>query len=365
MHSVCHTAGQSLVQVACRAFGYGSYDQSHAFKSTNVSVHILVPCLCTSSDKKLRTARISDSGAERRNLSHAISLSAAAVEAVTQRDRIHSSHEAGPSKQSFTRSSTSDSDKAVDQNDRIQSKLPPDIRSELMPEHVAIIMDGNSRWAKERGLSSEAGHEAGVRVLRDIVRTACHWDIKALTLFAFSTENWFRPKYEVDFLMDLFERVFREQIPELTRANICMRFIGDLAQLPPQLQRLIAEVHRVSGGNTGLKLSIAMSYSGRQDIVRACRSIASMAAEGTLDVDSIDERLLEDQLATSWMGGAIRSPDLLIRTSGEQRLSNFLLWQLAYTELYFSEAYWPDFDQEHLKSALLAFQARQRRYGKR
>eukprot|EP00850_Spirogloea_muscicola_P019424 SM000190S04860 [mRNA] locus=s190:105389:106922:+ [translate_table: standard] len=242
--------------------------------------------------------------------------------------------------------------------------LPAELRADLMPRHVAIIMDGNSRWAAGRGQPVHAGHEAGVRSLRDAVRLARRWGIRALTVYAFSTENWLRPKLEVNFLMDLFARLLQNEIPNMQKEEVSVKFVGDLTALPGSLQKLIAEAHVNSAGKDGLKLTIAVSYSGRQDIVRACQSLAEQAAAGTLVASNIDEALFERELQTAWLGG-LACPDLLIRTSGERRLSNFLLWQAAYTELVFSDTLWPDFGEAAFKAALLEFQGRNRRFGKR
>lgn len=225
-------------------------------------------------------------------------------------------------------------------------------------------MDGNSRWARSRGLPRTGGHEAGVRALQEVIRLSSAWGLKALTVFAFSSENWERSKAEVTFLMALFERSLIQQLPSLQRENMRVRFIGDIQKLPASLQNLIKKVQDNSLKNTGLMLNIAVSYSGRQDITQACRSLAEKVQKGILKPSEINEDSIERELETNWMGD-LSPPDLLIRTSGEKRLSNFLLWQTAYSELFFSEAFWPDFGEEEFREAIVLFQKRERRFGKR
>ncbi|CAA6661685.1 unnamed protein product [Spirodela intermedia] len=242
--------------------------------------------------------------------------------------------------------------------------FPPGLTPELMPRHVAFIMDGNSRWAKERGLPTSAGHEAGYRSLREIVRLSSYWGIKVLTVFAFSSENWLRPKTEVDFLMRLFEGVIRENLEDFKRQGIRLCIIGDATKLPPSLQKLAMEAAEVTRENAVIELLVAVSYSGRSDIVQACQKIAQRVKDGTLEPADITEAVIEEELVTNCI---INSPypDLLIRTSGELRLSNFLLWQSAYSELYFSKSLWPDFGEAEYVDALSSFQQRQRRFGLR
>ncbi|KAI5075966.1 hypothetical protein GOP47_0008031 [Adiantum capillus-veneris] len=243
-------------------------------------------------------------------------------------------------------------------------ELPHGLDAHLLPRHVAIIMDGNSRWADTRGLSCAAGHEAGAKSLKEIVRLSCEWGLAALTVFAFSTENWHRGQVEISILMQLFQNVLTEEVDTLVKENIEVRVIGDTQRFPLPLQSLIHKVQQKTANNTGLKFTVAASYSGRYDIVQACQRVAANVQQGKLNPKDITERHLEDQLGTSWIGD-IRNPDLLIRTSGEQRLSNFLLWQLAYTELFFMDVMWPDVDEVHYANALLYFQRRHRRYGRR
>lgn len=242
--------------------------------------------------------------------------------------------------------------------------LPPSLNPELMPRHVAFIMDGNSRWARERGLPTSAGHSAGYRSLREIVQLSAFWGVKVLTVFAFSSENWLRPKTEVDFLLRLFEGVIRENLEDFKRQGIRLCIIGDATKLPPSLQQLAAEAAEATKDNAVIELLVAVSYSGRSDIVQACQKIAQRVRDGTLEPHEITEAVIEEELVTNC---TINSPypDLLIRTSGELRLSNFLLWQSAYSELYFSKLLWPDFGEAEYIDALSSYQQRQRRFGLR
>ncbi|EEF36753.1 dehydrodolichyl diphosphate synthase 2 [Ricinus communis] len=241
--------------------------------------------------------------------------------------------------------------------------LPDGLLLELMPRHVAVIMDGNGRWAKQQGWPPSKGHEAGVRSLMEIMNLCGHWGIKVLTVFAFSCENWTRPKVEIDFLMSLFERVLKSELENLLREGIRVSIIGDVSKLPESLQRLIREVEDTTKDYSKLHLLVAVSYSGKYDVVKACRNIAGRVKEGAIEPEDISEDLIEQELETNCSEHP--SPDLLIRTSGELRISNFLLWQLAYTELYFAEELWPDFGKDGFVEALTSFQQRQRRYGQR
>eukprot|EP00249_Psilotum_nudum_P013216 c24221_g1_i2 orf=409-1569(-) len=246
----------------------------------------------------------------------------------------------------------------------VNAGLPYGLNKKLLPRHVAIIMDGNSRWAQRKGWPVSAGHEAGVRVLREVMRMSCEWGIQVLTVFAFSAENWFRPQVEVRFLMNLFEKVLKEELPNFVKENIQVHVIGDVAQVPKSLQGLITFVEKRTEGNTGLKLIVAVGYGGRRDIVKACQQVAAQVEKGLLKPEDITESILDDRLETSWIG-EVKNPDLLIRTSGEQRLSNFLLWQLAYTELVFVDSFWPEFGETQYANALLSYQQRLRRFGRR
>lgn len=232
-----------------------------------------------------------------------------------------------------------------------------------MPKHVAVIMDGNGRWAKLRNLPASAGHQAGVQSLRRMVTLCCSWGIKVLTVFAFSTDNWARPKVEVDFLLRLFERTINSEIEAFKREGIRISVIGDSSKLPESVQKLIGSAEEDTKQNSKLQLIVALSYSGKYDVVQACKSVAKKVKDGDLYVDDIDENIIEQELETNIT--EFPYPDLLIRTSGELRVSNFLLWQLAYTELYFNRELWPDFGKDEFVEALTSFQHRQRRYGGR
>lgn len=242
-------------------------------------------------------------------------------------------------------------------------EMPEGLRPELMPRHVAVIMDGNVRWARQRGLPGSAGHEAGVQSLRKLVGLCGKWGVKVLSVFAFSYDNWARPKVEVDFLMKLFERGIQSELDKFVREGIRISVIGDSSKLPTSLQKLISQAENDTKDNTKLQLIVAVSYSGKYDIVQACRNIAQKVKDEVVQVEEIDERLIEQELETNCTDYPY--PDLLIRTSGELRVSNFLLWQLAYTELFFVRALWPDFGQEEFIEALKSFQQRNRRYGGR
>jgi len=221
-------------------------------------------------------------------------------------------------------------------------------------------MDGNGRWAKRRGMPRFMGHRRGVDALKDLLRCCRDWGIEALTAYAFSTENWGRPSEEVEFLMTLFERVLRQELREMMEENVRIRFVGNLAALPRSLQIEIEKSMEQTAGNQGIQFTVATNYGGRQEILQACRAIAQQVQQGHLNPDEIDEALFERHLYTT----GICDPDLLIRTSGEMRLSNFLLWQLAYGEIYVTDTLWPDFDRHEFHQALSAYQQRERRFGK-
>lgn len=238
--------------------------------------------------------------------------------------------------------------------------LPADLERERLPRHVAVIMDGNGRWAQQQGLPRIMGHRRGVDALKGILRCCKDWGVKALTAYAFSTENWGRPIEEVDFLMTLFERVLRRELQEMKAEDVQIRFVGNLSALPRSLQTEIERSMVETRYNQGIQFTIATNYGGRQEIVQACRAIATQVKQGLLDPDQIDEALFERHLYTA----EICDPDLLIRTSGEMRISNFLLWQMAYAELYITETHWPDFDRSAFHQALVAYQQRHRRFGK-
>lgn len=238
--------------------------------------------------------------------------------------------------------------------------LPSDLLPNRMPAHVAVIMDGNGRWAKRRGLPRIMGHRKGVDTLKKLLRCCRDWGIGALTAYAFSTENWGRPTHEVDFLMTLFERVLRQELKEMMEEDVRIQFVGNLAALPETLQREIDRAVTQTQANQGIRFSVATNYGGREEILQACRAIATQVQKGDLNPEDIDESLFSRHLYT----GDISDPDLLIRTSGEMRISNFLLWQLAYSEFYITDTLWPDFDTAEFHQAMRAFQKRDRRFGK-
>ncbi|KAL5222631.1 hypothetical protein ABZP36_027344 [Zizania latifolia] len=239
------------------------------------------------------------------------------------------------------------------------------LRAESLPRHVAVVMDGNARWARARGLPSSVGHEAGRRALEEMVRLSGAWGIRALTAFAFSNENWSRPKVEVDFLMGLFEQVIHDSVANFLREGIRLRVIGDRSRLPVSLQKISREAEEATRNNSLLNLTLAISYSGRREIVQACRKLAEKVQRKALRAEDIDEALFADELATGRASDGFPYPDLLIRTSGELRLSNFLLWQSAYSELFFTDTLWPDFGEADYLEALSSFQSRDRRFGER
>jgi undecaprenyl diphosphate synthase len=228
------------------------------------------------------------------------------------------------------------------------------------PQHVAIIMDGNGRWARSRGMPRPAGHRASVKVVRRVVEECAKRKVRYLTLFAFSSENWLRPPDEVGMLMNLFLDALDREVADLHRNQVRLAFIGDRSMLGTELARRMHGAEQLTAGNLGLRLIVAMAYGGRWDIVQACRSLAADAAAGTLAAADIDEAQVGERLALA----GIPDPDLLIRTGGEQRISNFLLWNLAYTEIFFSDALWPEFSPAHLEAAFEHFRQRERRFGK-
>jgi len=225
--------------------------------------------------------------------------------------------------------------------------------------HVAVIMDGNGRWAKRRGKKRHAGHRAGVGAVRATVEAAAERGVKYLTLFAFSSENWRRPEEEVSSLMGLFVEALRREVNELHRNNVCLRFVGALDQLSDGLRSKMAAAEAKTAGNSGLALNVAVAYGGRWDITSAARTLASRAAAGEIEPADVNE----ETLAAEMQLAGVPDPDLLIRTGGEQRISNFLLWHLAYAELWFTEVLWPDFDKAEFDKALAVYAGKQRRYG--
>ena len=228
-----------------------------------------------------------------------------------------------------------------------------------MPRHIAIVMDGNGRWARKRHLPREAGHVAGVSAVRETVRAASDLGLENLTLFAFSSENWKRPKTEVGALMGLFRAYFRSDMNELVTRGVRVRIIGHRGRVAGDIQNMIEDAETRTVQNKGLNLTFAFDYGGQEEIANAARELARAAAEGRLDPETITPELFATRLFTS----ALPEPDLVIRTSGERRLSNFLLWQSAYAELLFIETLWPDFGREALIQAIESFGARERRFG--
>lgn len=228
------------------------------------------------------------------------------------------------------------------------------------PRHVAIVMDGNGRWASERHRPRVFGHRAGVKAVRRTVEAVIARGIESLTLFAFSSENWSRPAAEVNALMDLFLKAMRRETEELAKHGVRLRFIGERGRFTPELREQMSSCEALTAGNATLMLNVAVNYGGRLDIVLAARRLAEQAAAGTLDPAAIDEAGFAAEIALAEQP----APDLFIRTGGEHRISNFLLWQIAYTELHFSPVLWPDFDALHLDRALLDYASRERRYGK-
>ncbi|MGK7913585.1 MAG: isoprenyl transferase [Synechococcus sp.] len=240
-----------------------------------------------------------------------------------------------------------------------RSSLPATLKADCLPQHVAVIMDGNGRWAQRRGLPRIAGHKQGVQTLKDLLRCCKEWGIPALTVYAFSTENWRRSSTEVDFLMKLFERMLRHELKELCEEGVRVSFAGNLTVLPKSLQAEIERAETATLANTDVRLTVAMNYGGRDEIVEGVKAIAQQASQGNLNPDDINAEFFGRYLYLS----DLPDPDLLIRTSGEQRLSNFLLWQMAYTELYFADVQWPDFSLDEFQKALETFQVRHRRFG--
>lgn len=231
--------------------------------------------------------------------------------------------------------------------------------SQKRPRHIAIIMDGNGRWAKSRHLPRVLGHQEGVKAVRKVIKTCGEIGIEVLTLFAFSSENWQRPKQEVNYLMTLFLNTLKNEIDKLAKNNVQLRMVGNLTGFKRPLREWIAKSHALTAKNTGLKLIVAVNYSGQWDIVQAAQKIATRVKSGEMEAESLTQDVFAHYLSLADLPNA----DLLIRTSGEYRISNFLLWQLAYTELYFTDTLWPDFDEEELNKALLFYAKRERRFG--
>jgi len=229
-----------------------------------------------------------------------------------------------------------------------------------LPKHIAVIMDGNGRWAKKQGARRIFGHQNAVKAVRDISEGSAEIGIKYLTLYAFSTENWKRPKAEIKGLMELLVATIRKETETLIKNNIILKAIGDIESLPPKCRRELSEAIDITRNNSGLTLMLALSYSGRWDIVEGVKSLLKDVKNKLILEEDINQELFSRYLSTS----NIPDPELLIRTSGEMRISNFLLWQMAYTELYITELLWPDFRKEHLIEAIISYQKRERRFGK-
>lgn len=241
-----------------------------------------------------------------------------------------------------------------------RSASPPDGDAErTVPRHVAVIMDGNGRWARQRGLPRAAGHRKGVEAVRNAIEAAGDLGIEVLTLFSFSAENWRRPVDEIDTLMGLLRRYLQAELAEMHARGVRFRMIGERDRLPADIVKLIDDAEATTEDNDKLTLVLALNYGGRQDIARAARNLAESVHRGLLRPEAIDDELFASYLSTV----GLPDPDLLIRTSGEQRISNFLLWQMAYTEFVFVDKYWPDFSKEDLAGAVEAFAGRDRRYG--
>jgi undecaprenyl diphosphate synthase len=248
----------------------------------------------------------------------------------------------------------------VDLSSLAEEDLRERVLSRPLPRHVAVIMDGNGRWATQRGLPRVAGHREGVSAVRTVVRTAGELGIEFLTLYAFSSENWNRPSHEVATLMSLLERSIDRELPELQARNVRFRVIGRPNGVPPSVSRRIEHVVAATAANTGLTLLMAFNYGGRDELVDACRAVARQVQSGALRPEDVDEVHLSRALYTD----GVPDPDLLIRTSGEMRVSNFLLWQIAYTELWMTPTLWPDFGPRELCLAVAEFQQRDRRFGR-
>lgn len=228
-----------------------------------------------------------------------------------------------------------------------------------MPKHIAIIMDGNGRWAKKRFLPRTAGHKAGVETIREVVKECSRLNVKYLTLYAFSTENWKRPKIEIDTLMNLLVSYLKSEIKELHKNNVKIATIGDINKLPEMCIKELENAKELTKDNTGVNLNLALNYGSRYDITNAVLDIVKDCKSDKINIDSINEDTIKNYLSTK----STPDPDLLIRTSGEQRLSNFLLWELAYSEFYFTDIHWPDFNRQELQKAIYVYQSRDRRFG--
>ena len=238
-------------------------------------------------------------------------------------------------------------------------KLSNQIDKLRLPEHVAIIMDGNGRWATKKGLPRSLGHNKGVSVLKEIIKVSKNLGCKVLTVYAFSTENWTRPGLEVDFLIKLFEKVLKKEIDEIHKESIKIKFIGDLSPFPDSLKSILSKSEELTQNNKDFTFNVCINYGGRQEIVSAAKKLVQKSLSGKLKPSEVDETLFKSELLTN----GIKDPELLIRTSGEQRISNFLLWQLAYSEIYITDVFWPDFNEIEFLKAIIDYQSRNRRFG--
>lgn len=240
------------------------------------------------------------------------------------------------------------------------NSLLTQIDREKLPNHIAIIMDGNGRWAKKRALPRVVGHEYGVKSVRTVAETAARLGVKYLTLYTFSTENWNRPALEIKAIMALLVRTIRKEVATLQKNNIRLRTIGNIKALPKDAYNELQEAMALTANNSSMDLVLALNYSARWDIVQATKQIAEAVQKGAIHVEDINEQVISASLNT----GSLPEPDLLIRTSGEYRISNFMLWEMAYGEFYFTDIYWPEFDQEAFYKAIVDYQKRERRFGK-
>ncbi len=243
--------------------------------------------------------------------------------------------------------------------DKKNIDLSKRIDKQKVPEHVAIIMDGNGRWATKKGLPRSFGHNKGVSALKEIIKASKNLGCKILTVYAFSTENWTRPTREVDFLISLFSEVLRNEIEDIHKESIKIKFIGDLRPFPKTLNEIISRAESLTQNNNTFLLNICVNYGGRQEIVKVAKEIALKSSSGEIKPSDVDEKLFNSELLTQ----GIKDPELLIRTSGEKRISNFLLWQLAYSEIYISDVLWPDFNEFEFLKAIIDYQSRNRRFG--
>jgi undecaprenyl diphosphate synthase len=242
----------------------------------------------------------------------------------------------------------------------VMNNIKDSIDIQKLPRHIAIIMDGNGRWAKSQGKPRVFGHKNGVNAVREVTEACAELGVEYLTLYAFSTENWSRPALEVSALMSLLIEAVKNELKTLNKNNIRLAFIGDISKLPTSTQKALLDGLEATKNNTRMTLVLALNYSSRWEIVNACQKIGESIQKGLLQPDQIDEHLFSQYLSTK----NIPDPELLIRTSGEKRISNYLLWQIAYAELYFTEVFWPDFKKQNLFEAILDFQQRERRFGK-